>query len=103
MIKKILILFSLSLFLFGCAIATTPVSGFLFTDVQAPLTATSNPSYSKVGKATCSSILGWIALGDCSIETAAKNAKITKIHHVDYKTQNFLGIYATFTVYVYGE
>ena len=83
--------------------AVAPVTGFWYTEVKAPGTATSNPSYSKVGTATCTSLLGLVATGDASIETAAKSAGITKIHHVDYQSKSILGIYAEFTVVVYGE
>lgn len=99
----VLALFSIT-FLTGCAAyAVSPVYGALYTNVNAPFTATSQPTYSKVGTASCLSIFGLIAIGDASIETAAKMGRITKIHHVDYKTTSFLGIYAKFTVYVYGE
>jgi hypothetical protein len=81
----------------------SPVAGGLYTDVKAPVTATANPTYSKVGTASCSSILGIIGTGDASIEAAAKNGGITKIHHVDYRSTSILGIYAKYTVYVYGE
>lgn len=88
----------------GCAAyAVSPVLGGLYTDVKAPITATSNTSYSKMGSASASSILGLIAVGDASINTAAKNGGITRIHHVDYKSTSILGIYATYTVFVYGE
>lgn len=88
----------------GCgAYASSPVTGFWFTQISAPLDATSNAGSGKVGTGTCSSILGLIAMGDCSIDTAAKSAGITKIHHVDSVTTNILGIYATFTTKVYGE
>ncbi len=88
----------------GCAAyAVTPVFGALYTDVKAPLTATSNSEYSKVGTGEATSILGLIATGDASIQTAARNAGITKIHHVDFESKSVLGIYAKFTVYVYGE
>ncbi|MCX7726803.1 MAG: TRL-like family protein [Chitinispirillaceae bacterium] len=108
MFKKIVALVlcvSLTALLTGCgsAMAISPVTGFLYTDVKAPVAATSAETSSKVGTATCSSILGFIAVGDASIETAAKNAGITKIHHVDYKSFSVLGIYASYTVYVYGE
>jgi len=86
----------------GCAMAISPVPA-LYSDVKAPLTATAQPTYSKVGTATCTSILGIISKGDASIEAAAKKAGITKIHHVDYRTTNLFGIYATYTVYVYGD
>lgn len=88
----------------GCAAySVTPVSGALFTDVRAPLAATSNSESSKVGTAEAVSYFGLIATGDASIETAMKNGGITKIHHVDYHSTAIFGIYATFTVTVYGE
>ena len=87
----------------GCAMVKSPVSGFIYTDVQGPEGATSNSGSSKMGTASCSSILGWIATGDASIETAAKSAGITKIHHVDYYGQSILGFWAKYTVKVYGE
>lgn len=85
------------------AMSASPVSGYLYSDVSAPLTATSNNVGSKVGTAEAKSILGAIGIGDASIEAAAKKAGITKISHVDYKSTNILGIYATYTVMVYGE
>lgn len=97
------ILLSSSLMVGCAAYAVSPVLGGLYTDVKAPITATSNTSYSKMGSASASSILGLIAVGDASINTAAKNGGITRIHHVDYKSTSILGIYATYTVYVYGE
>jgi len=88
----------------GCAAyGVSPVTGFLYTDVKAPVTATSNTDASKVGTSTATSIFGLIATGDASIQTAARDAGITRIHHVDFHTTSILGIYATFTVYVYGE
>lgn len=99
-----MIVFSLAAFLLmGCAMATSPATGVFYTDVKAPVTATSNTGSSKVGTATLTSILGVVATGDASIETAAKSAGITKIHHVDYETMSILGFYAKFTVKVYGE
>jgi len=105
-----IVIFLLPILLFpviltGCgAMAASPVTGFLYTEVKGPVTATGiDTSSSKVGTATCTSLLGLIATGDASIETAAKSAGITKIHHVDYQSKNILGLYAEFTVTVYGE
>lgn len=92
-----------SLLLSSCAFVKTPVVGTLYTDVKAPLTATSNENSTKVGTAEAQSILGIVATGDASIEAAAKSADITKIHHVDEHSTNILGLYATYKVYVYGE
>lgn len=90
--------------LIGCAAyAVSPVLGGLYTDVKAPITATSHTGSSKVGTSEAVSILGIIATGDASIATAAKNAGITKISYIDYQAMSILGIYAKFTVYVYGE
>lgn len=88
----------------GCgAYATSHVLGVLYSDVKGPVLAPSVGSSTKVGRASAQSILGLIALGDASIETAARGAGITKIHHVDYEVKNILGIVATYTVVVYGE
>ena len=88
----------------GCAAyAVSPVTGFVYSEVKGPGSATSNSGYSKVGTATAESFLGFVAMGDASISAAMEDGGITKIHHVDYESKNILGIYATFTVIVYGE
>jgi hypothetical protein len=88
----------------GCAAyAVAPVTGFLYSNVMAPMSATSNSEYSKTGMAECTSILGLVAQGDASIQTAMKNGGITRVHHIDYKSESILGVYAKFTVIVYGD
>ena len=102
--KKTLGLASLLLAVFlltGCA-TIYPV-GSLYSGVKLPVNATSNSSYSKVGKASCISVLTLIAAGDASIEAASKDGGITKIHHVDWETKNILGIIGTYTTTVYGD
>jgi len=97
---------ALAFTLAGCggAIGITPVTGMYYTDVKGTYGGvTPLEGYSKVGKASCQSILGIIATGDCSIKKAMENGGITKIHHVDYHTKSILGIIATHTVIVYGE
>ncbi len=101
--RKFIALVLIAGFMSGCAMVGAPVTGFLYTDVKAPLAVTSNAGSSKVGTAKMQSILGWVATGDASIEAAAKSAGITKIHHVDYEANSILGIVASFTVVVYGE
>lgn len=87
----------------SCASVKSPLMGVIYTDVKAPEAITSNSGKSKVGTSVATSILGLVAQGDASIETAAKSAGITRIHHVDYASKSILGIYSTFTVTVYGE
>jgi hypothetical protein len=101
--RNLIVILVAALFLSGCAMAVAPVNGLLFSDVKASSIATSNSGAQKVGEGTCTSILGLIATGDCSIGTAAQGAKITKIHHVDYKSTGILGLFASHTVNVYGE
>jgi hypothetical protein len=91
-----------ALVLSSCGSISSPAMGMLYTDVKAPIAVTSNSASSKVGTASASMIIG-IATGDASIETAAKSAGITKIHHVDQHTTSILGVYGTYTVTVYGE
>ena len=101
--KNILLVAAIAVTLSSCAVVASPVLGTIYTDVKAPLIATSNPVASKVGTAEATSILGIVATGDASIEAAAKKAGITRISHVDYEASSVLGIFSKFTVYVYGE
>ncbi len=100
-IKSLVILFFVAALLTGCTMAVSPIQGVI-TDYKAPLAATSNIGYSKVGTATATSILGF-GSGDVSIKAAMQNGGITKIHHVDYHSTNVLWVYSKFTVIVYGE
>ena len=91
----------------GCAMTSaqgpmTPASGFLYSDVKGPFIAGEGAA-TKTGTSKCMSVLGLVALGDASLETAMKNGQIKKINHVDYHNFNILGIFAELTVTVYGE
>lgn len=93
-----------ALLMSGCAAyVISPVTGGFYTDVKIPGAVTSNDSYSKSGTAEMTSILGFVAYGDASISAAMKNGGITKVHHTDYQAFSVLGLYAKFTVIVYGE
>ena len=95
---------ALGLLASSCAVVSTPAgSGFIYTDVTAGEAVTSNTLGTKVGQAKASNILGLVATGDASIETAAKSAGIKKISHIDTKKFSVLGIFATSTIVVYGE
>ncbi len=87
----------------GCMIVQSPVAGMIYTDVKAPLATGPHSSGTKVGKAVAHSYVGVIGVGDASIQTAATNGGITRIHHVDYEAKNILGVVGTFTTVVYGE
>ena len=88
----------------GCAMTVgSPATGFLYTQAKGPGLAATPHALMKEGRSTCQSILGMIAMGDCSISTAAKNGGITKVASVDYDVSNILGIIAKTTVIVSGE
>lgn len=82
--------------------------GALYADAKQPANALAyyGPTatgYSKVGKATNTSILGILLTGDASLDAAMRAAAITKVHHVDEQYTNILGIIQTVTTIVYGE
>ncbi|MDD5130731.1 MAG: TRL-like family protein [Candidatus Omnitrophica bacterium] len=97
----ILILFVMVV-LGGCA--TPYPMGMIYTEVKAPVGAADGGiSYSKVGTAKATSVLGLVATGDCSIKAAAANAGIRTIKYVDYDAKNILGVYGEYTTTVYGD
>lgn len=102
--KRLLALGLIGAALSGCAVGVSPVTGMWYTNVSGPVTVgSSTDTPTKVGRATVRSLFGVYAVGDASIDTAAKNGGITRIHHVDFETQNILGVVADFTTVVYGN
>jgi len=93
----------------GCAgvygAPVIPSSGLLFARIDAPLSLNydQTPITNKRGEAASESILGLIAIGDASIQKAADNGGITKVHYADYRFENILGIYSKFTTVAYGQ
>ncbi|MBF0484487.1 MAG: protein trl [Candidatus Omnitrophica bacterium] len=89
-------------FVAGCA-TIYPV-GMIYSEVAVPVAVgAADGTYSKVGTATSKSYLYMIAVGDSSIEAAAKAGGITKIQFVDHKVKNVLGFIGEYTTYVYGD
>jgi len=110
--KALLVVLALAVacgLLTGCAgMVRAPVSpgmGLIFSDYDAPLDIDADPTVvaMKMGQASAENILGLVITGDASIQEAAKQGGISKVHHVDYHYKNILGIYAKFTTTVYGE
>ena len=101
----LLILAFVGMLVTGCA--ANPFFGLAVTKVHAPtinLTTPVNAAQSaKKGEACCKNILGLVALGDASLDTAMKNGGITRIHHVDCRYEVYMGVYSKFTIVAYGE
>ena len=90
----------------GCAAyVQAPVTGVLSTNVSGALGVGSgiHKPHLKVGTASVTSFLGLFATGDASIRTACQNGGIQQIHYIDYRAENSLGLFAKYTIYVYGE
>ena len=93
----------------GCA----SKSGIGFFGMTPPITidyvvsgdnfVNSDVSPSKIGTSEARGFLFLFASGDCSIGTAMRNGKITKVHHVDYDMMNFFGLFSYVKTIVYGE
>lgn len=101
--KKIFMCAVTGLFLCSCGATKSPVMGFVYTDVTSGNAVTSNSLGSKVGRSQATGILGIVATGDASYQTAAKSAGISKISHVDENSYTILGIYTKYETIVYGE
>lgn len=101
---KKLVAFAFAVAMFSsCGAIKTPIAGMIYTDVKDGLAVTNNAGSSKVGTAEAKGYLGIVAMGDASIQAAAKDANITRIHHVDYQSKSYVGVYNVYTVIVYGE
>ena len=69
-----------------------------------PVAISSNPVGNKVGSAkTTGFFMLFFDGGDASIQTAAKNGKISKIATVDFKQTNYLNIVTEFETIITGE
>lgn len=88
------------LFVQGCA-TDRPV-GVIFTDSSYDVQALDgNLQGLKMGTAVAESYFGLVGIGDCSINTAAKNGGIKEIKIVDKNCYSVLG-YTKITTKVYG-
>jgi hypothetical protein len=84
----------------GCVYSE--VGGALYTDIKGPIQAGNPTATGKSGTSCSNSILGLIALGDASIESAKRNGKITKVTSVDHHSR-WLLVYGEFCTIVTGE
>ncbi len=82
-----------------------PPIGNAFSDIKAPLGVELNKTKvgSKTGEAFSESFVGLVAIGDSSLQAAAKAGDLKTIYHADYHYFNILGIYQKTTVIVNGE
>lgn len=92
------------LLLSGCYSAPVmPPSGFIYSNVEAPISLGGSDSGTRRGEASASALLGMIAWGDASSATAMKEGGITTLKRLDYEFFNFLGLYQSFTTVAHGD
>ena len=104
----------------GCAsnyrAAVKPTAGALFTQVKAPLTTNFNgnpvgPGVKKFSRRNTYYFFSWpvasapldFAWDEVAIGRIAKEGGIHEVSYADYEFLNVLGIFATFTINVYGN
>lgn len=89
----------------GYTAPVIPPTGFVYTNIKAPIDidAASSPMPMKSGMSQSMSILGLVALGDASLHSAAEQGGITAVEHVDYEFMTILGIYSRFRTVAYGQ
>jgi len=88
----------------GCAVVVSPVgNGSIYTSVKGPLGVGSGSGASKKGRSCARSILGIVATGDASIESAKQRGGITTVASVDHDSMSVLGVYSRFCTLVAGE
>lgn len=97
-LKTVLAIIAASFLLASCATGPSPIVGSVYTNLKGPnhgeyVSKVKKNITSQTGEACASSILGMIATGDASINTARKSVGIKKIQNVDYKFYNILGLY----------
>lgn len=101
--KKLLAGAALAACATGCVMPQAPIGAPIAIDVQGPMSYVDNSVKPvKVGTATAKGIILYVD-GDASISAAMKNGGITKVHHIDTKSRNILGIVGEYTTMVYGE
>ena len=99
--KKLFAFAFAAMMLAGCV--KSPLVGGIYTDVKDGLAVTGNAGSSKVGTAEAKGYVGVVALGDASIQAAAREAGITRIHHVDYQSITDAATTKIYTIIVYGD
>ena len=106
LLKKILPIAILAIIFSGCV--SSPVTGMLYTGTSHPGVGSggvvdNNIKTTKTGISTCRSIFGLFAFGDCSVDTAKKNANITKVNSVDHDATSIYFFYSSYSTIVRGE
>lgn len=86
----------------SASVANESPTGFVFKEVIQAGGGSGGAANLKVGCSECTSYFGFVAIGDCSIQSAMKQGNITKLSHYDEEILNILG-YKKITIKAYGQ
>ena len=102
--KKLLVALLFAGFLgVSAAQAYEPFEAGIYIKTKSPTIEAINASRgSKIGTATCQSVLGIVNWGDCSLEKAMKNGKISRVTGADWE-KFWIIVYGKKTYRVYGN
>lgn len=87
----------------ACAIASSPVTGFLYTNTKSDSLVTEAYGGSAWGEACATSILGAVGTGDASIDAAKKAGGVVQVTAVDHTAYSVFLVYAKYCTIVYGK
>ena len=87
----------------GCMPVASPVMGWAYTEAKYDGEVENGPAATATGKACATTILGMVATGDASLETAKANGGITQVAVVDHSAKNILGIWGEYCTIVKGS
>ncbi len=93
-------------FVSGCySTPIMPPAGLLYSNIEAPasLSIAGQNLGTRRGEASCVSVLGLIAWGDCSAKAAADAGSIAELKHLDYSYTNVLLVWQSLTTVAYGN
>ncbi len=85
----------------GCA--SYAPQGIIYNGAKVGTAVNNGVPADKTGQACATSVLGLVATGDASIETAKINGGITNVATINYQVNNVLGLYGTYCVIVTGH
>lgn len=87
----------------GCQIVASPLAGGIYNETKYGDVATDESGASREGKACATSILGWVATGDASIQAAKTAGGISKVASVDHSAKNIVGVFGEWCTIVRGN
>lgn len=88
----------------GCLVAPFQPPAALVASYSAPLSTEGGfKQGEKIGKSEAINVLGLVAVGDCSLNTAIKDGHLKSVYYVDYEYFNVLGIYQRVTINAVGD